>query len=86
MAWADDPAIVNSNASPAYLRIVINAPPRLSILNNCLDCSTGAAEPAASSGHGSRYFLEETDLVPGMNADEATKLRQARLVRRESES
>ena len=36
--------------------------------------------------NGRRYFLEETDLVPGMNADEATKLRQARLERRESES
>jgi hypothetical protein len=36
--------------------------------------------------NGWRYFLEETDLVPGMNADEATKLRQARLERRESES
>src|SRR5947208_16116561 len=31
-----------------------------------------------------RYFLEETDLVPGMNPDEATKLRHARLERRES--
>jgi len=36
--------------------------------------------------NGWRYFLEETDLLPGMNADEATKLRQARLERRESES
>src|SRR6266516_4286755 len=36
--------------------------------------------------NGWRYFLEETDLVPGMSADEATKLRQARLERRESES
>ena len=36
--------------------------------------------------NGWRYFLEETDLVPGMNPDEATKLRQARLERRESES
>jgi len=35
---------------------------------------------------GWRYFLEETDLLPGMNADEATKLRQARLEPRESES
>jgi hypothetical protein len=34
--------------------------------------------------NGWRYFLEETDLVPGMDADEATKLRQARLERRES--
>ena len=34
--------------------------------------------------NGWRYFLEETDLVPGMNPDEATKLRQARLERRES--
>jgi len=33
-----------------------------------------------------RYFLEETDLVPGMSADEATKFRQARLERRELES
>ena len=40
----------------------------------------------ASCGYGWRYFLEETDLVPGMSADEATKLRQARLERRESES
>jgi hypothetical protein len=29
--------------------------------------------------NGWRYFLEETDLLPGMDADEATKLRQARL-------
>ena len=36
--------------------------------------------------NGWRYFLEETDLVPGMSADEATKLRQARLERRELES
>ena len=36
--------------------------------------------------NGWRYFLEETDLVPGMSADEATKLRQASLERRESES
>jgi hypothetical protein len=36
--------------------------------------------------NGCRYFLEETDLASGMNADEATKLRQARLERRESES
>ena len=36
--------------------------------------------------NGWRYFLEKTDLVPGMNADEATTLRQARLERRESES
>jgi hypothetical protein len=36
--------------------------------------------------NGWRYFLEETDLPPGMDADEATKLRQARLERRESES
>jgi hypothetical protein len=36
--------------------------------------------------NGWRYFLEETDLLPGMSADEATKLRQARLERRESES
>jgi hypothetical protein len=35
--------------------------------------------------NGWRYFLEETDLVPGMSADEATKLRQARLERRELE-
>jgi len=35
--------------------------------------------------NGWRYFLEETDLVSGMSADEATKLRQARLERRESE-
>ncbi len=34
--------------------------------------------------NGWRYFLEETDLAPGMNADEATSLRQARLERRES--
>jgi hypothetical protein len=34
--------------------------------------------------NGWRYFLEETDLVPGMNADEATKLRQVRLERGES--
>src|SRR5437899_9203390 len=34
--------------------------------------------------NGWRYFLEETDLAPGMNADEATKLRQGRLERRES--
>jgi hypothetical protein len=33
--------------------------------------------------NGWRYFLEETDLAPGMNADEATKLRQVRLERRE---
>ena len=33
--------------------------------------------------NGRRYFLEETDLAPGMNADEATKLRQVRLERRE---
>ena len=36
--------------------------------------------------NGWRYFLEETDLAPGMNAGEATKLRQARLERREPES
>ena len=36
--------------------------------------------------NGWRYFLEKTDLVPGMSADEATKLRQATLERRESES
>jgi hypothetical protein len=36
--------------------------------------------------NGWRYFLEETDLLPEMDADEATKLRQARLERRESES
>jgi len=36
--------------------------------------------------NGWRYFLEETDLVPGMSADEATKLRQATLEGRESES
>jgi hypothetical protein len=36
--------------------------------------------------NGWRYFLEETDLAAGMDADEATKLRQARLERRESES
>src|SRR5438132_3917399 len=34
--------------------------------------------------NGWRYFLEETDLAPGMNADEATKLRQVRLEHRES--
>jgi hypothetical protein len=34
--------------------------------------------------NGWRYFLEETDLAPGMNAAEATKLRQVRLERRES--
>jgi hypothetical protein len=33
--------------------------------------------------NGWRYFVEETDLDPGMNADEATKLRQVRLERRE---
>lgn len=32
---------------------------------------------------GWRYFLEETDLAPGMDADEATRLRQVRLERRE---
>jgi hypothetical protein len=36
--------------------------------------------------NGWRYFLEETDLAAGMDADEATTLRQARLERRESES
>jgi hypothetical protein len=36
--------------------------------------------------NGWRYFLEETDLAAGMDADEATKLRQARLECRESES
>ena len=36
--------------------------------------------------NGWRYFLEETDLLPGMSGDEATKLRQGRLERRESES
>jgi hypothetical protein len=34
--------------------------------------------------NGWRYFLEETDLAAGMNADEATKLRQVRLERGES--
>jgi hypothetical protein len=34
--------------------------------------------------NGWRYFLEETDLAPGMNAEDATKLRQVRLERRES--
>src|SRR5207245_10417510 len=29
--------------------------------------------------NGWRYFLEETDLAPGMNADEATELRAVRL-------
>src|SRR5437667_12259586 len=29
--------------------------------------------------NGWRYFLEETDLAAGLSADEATKLRQARL-------
>ena len=36
--------------------------------------------------NGWRYFLEETDLAAGMNADEATKLRQASLERRELET
>jgi hypothetical protein len=36
--------------------------------------------------NGWRYFLEETDLLPGMSADEASKLRQAGLERRELES
>ena len=33
---------------------------------------------------GWRYFLEETDLQPGMDPEKATKLRQARLDLRES--
>jgi hypothetical protein len=33
--------------------------------------------------NGWRYFLEESELAPGMNADEATKLRQVQLERRE---
>src|SRR5207248_9126720 len=35
--------------------------------------------------NGWRYFLQETDLIPGMNQYDATKLRQARPERRESE-
>jgi hypothetical protein len=35
---------------------------------------------------GWRYFLERTNLKPGMDADKATKLRQARLDIRESKS
>src|SRR5438874_2927621 len=46
------------------------------------DYEFGQSEQARHNGW--RYFLEETDLVPGMNPDEATKLRQARLERRES--
>jgi len=33
---------------------------------------------------GWRYFLEETDLAPGMEAEKATKIRQARLDRQDS--
>jgi len=33
---------------------------------------------------GWRYFLEETDLRPGMDPEKATQLRQARLDRQES--
>jgi hypothetical protein len=33
---------------------------------------------------GWRYFLEKTDLTPGMNPEEATNLRQTRLEIRES--
>jgi len=46
------------------------------------DCEFGQSEQDRHNGW--RYFLEETDLLPGMSADEATKLRQARLERRES--
>lgn len=35
---------------------------------------------------GWRYFLEETHLAPGMDADKATKIRQARLDRSDSKS
>lgn len=35
---------------------------------------------------GWRYFLERTDLKPGMDPDKATKLRQTRLDIRESRS
>jgi hypothetical protein len=34
---------------------------------------------------GWRYFVEESDLKPGMDAETATKLRQARLDRQDSE-
>ena len=37
-----------------------------------------------NSHAGWRYFLEETDLAPGMEADKATKVRQARLDRQDS--
>jgi hypothetical protein len=35
---------------------------------------------------GWQYFLEESDLEPGTNADNATDLRQAQLDQREAES
>lgn len=35
---------------------------------------------------GWRYFLEESDLTPGLDAQEATRLRQARLDRLDSEA
>jgi hypothetical protein len=35
---------------------------------------------------GWRYFLEESDLSPGIDAEQATRLRQARLDRLDSEA
>ena len=35
---------------------------------------------------GWRYFIEESDLVPGISAEKATKLRQAQLDRREAQA
>jgi len=51
---------------------------------NTLWGTTNSASAKRIRYNGWRYFLEETDLAPGMNADEATKLRQVRLERRES--
>jgi hypothetical protein len=42
-------------------------------------------QSAADRLAGWRYFLEESDLKPGMDAETATKLRQARLDRQDSE-
>jgi hypothetical protein len=44
------------------------------------------SQPAEDRHAGWRYFLEKTDLRPGMDPQEATKLRQTRLEIRESQA
>jgi hypothetical protein len=45
-----------------------------------------ASQSSADRQEGWRYFLERTDLKPGMDPEEATNLRQTRLDIRESQN